>query len=872
MRDAHHPPEDPPQANGEASLAGGAESASLALHKLIEDLLSEDRQARETASAALPMTDKRVILLLLERMVEGPEIRFTRGDEIIRSYGLEALPYLLGALKSHDPGLAKASGCALWRVKPEARDAAVESIVELLGDKASRHAAAWALFGIRPREALTALEERFPDPEFRVAALKALAGIAESDWLADPGTFPFNNDPILRLRAFALLICMKPQLGWRLAERILFPAVVDDRSEIRNEALSILRLLSPTEISKNLWSVETYLGTLGTSDRHLLAELYGLNAIGHELSEDELEVISELYRLRSLPRQRGPYIVQHPLVEIVVDALEARAAYAEEIVAALNLAHEPDITAARARVAQREEEQQAKDARVAGYFEVVSGLSSEDPWTAETAAAQLLQAQGEGVPAMIHALERTDSSALKKAILHILCRVRSFLEACDVAPAILRVARDSDAQCAEQAIITLGICCYDHPLSIPGLLQVIDERRDDDSAEIILNAVLSSFQLISAYSRKPLPQNAYAFAEAALDHDSLARRSRALDLLAHGTDVNPTTIRKIARFLVGSETSRTPLLAQAAGAFASIGSKALPVLLEMCLSDSTEDRAMGAAALAWVRDIRPAQLFPPILAADAARRGALLQAASSLVAKDADALDGITALLQDPDENTRVAGLDVLFKASTDIGAYADICLALHSDKSAAVREKAAYALGNCGASAEPLIEANCKSGADEVRLFVSRSLVQAGRSSPASAPLVRVALGMLHDDLAEVRRNIATSLGDFGAIQDERLLGLVGALEDKDRGVRESAAASIRIIDPGGQYSGARLLAMLDRGVDDIPVEAVTLLGRLRYTPALGRLSELGNSSNSVLRGIAREAVDVMLGRTNAANPYFNP
>lgn len=825
----------------------------------ISDLWSEDRAVREAAAEGLSSQDPNVIPVILQRIIEGGGFNFNRESGlVIRSFGEDSLPYLFEALESEDGLLAKAASSAFWGVNEASRDKAINGLIELLYDPNYTKISARALLWINPAatEANEALEEAFKSPDFRVASLKTLHRINESSWATEPCSFPFEDDPILRIRAAALLLCLNRSSGFEIMKKVVIPEILNEDPKIQEEVLKVFRGLGDPG------DIETFSdGDWDNLERNALAELFGAEDLQHELDDDEIQAAKELFKLRD-SMSPGHYLEtpSHILVGLVAAEYKSGSKAAQKLVELLGWNNEGEILEAAERLEKEEREAAERERRVSSYFQVVDELINPDPWIAKVTEKRLIDAKDEAIPALIHTLKESDSYELKESVLRVL-RLITCEESNEAVEAVISCARDKDSPPLFRvfAIQTLGLSQAKSPLTVPFLLEILDENSVEPSSDTNteVDAALQALAIAKTRAQIQLPTDALGIISKFI-HPSLNNRCLlALGLIESTAELDEETLKRII-LLESSDMKATVPINKALNA---LGPKLLPTLGTMLRKGDMKERTAASNSLLFIRSLNPSDFVGPILDSDPEDREPLIRALGTFSGSTKESLIGIERLLKDNDPKTRIAGVNAIFNASFETTEFADLCFELRNDESSEVREKAAFAFGKSDGKFEEIVASHFDTSSDEERLFFSRALVSASRYMVSSKLLAEIGNRMLKDPNPEVRKNAAEAAASWNQLAEERVDSLLSVLFDNDSEVRKEASRSILAVDPKGEISGVKIAAKLEKSDERTELEAIKLLGEQKFRPALDILMTKANGQVGASQSAARAAVDAIYG-----------
>ena len=179
-------------------------------------------------------------------------------------------------------------------------------------------------------------------------------------------------------------------------------------------------------------------------------------------------------------------------------------------------------------------------------------------------------------------------------------------------------------------------------------------------------------------------------------------------------------------------------------------------------------------------------------------RPEIAQVLGQMGAAAAPATDALTALINDPDEETSHAAILALAK----IGPAAKAAVPALTE---ALRQPdrpdtfaTIYALGSIGpaaAAAKPVLFEILADPQNEAAVVAAWALVKIDRSAAVTAKTVPVLTTALNSQLAMIRRGAAEALGESGQAAKKAIPALEGALKDSDPSVRDAAAKALQSI-----------------------------------------------------------------------------
>jgi HEAT repeat protein len=183
------------------------------------------------------------------------------------------------------------------------------------------------------------------------------------------------------------------------------------------------------------------------------------------------------------------------------------------------------------------------------------------------------------------------------------------------------------------------------------------------------------------------------------------------------------------------------------------------------------------------------------------------------------------------------------------------VCLA---DRSAAVRTKAARALGQIGkpaATAVPALTALLTDTDETLRCQTAESLGQVGCLGEET---IGALIGLLQDPSPPIKASAARALGTLKEAAASAVPALVGLLQDRDEAVRTAAAAAVGQIGQLSDDAASTLLQGLDSPDNVVRAQTAEALGTIgapaeETAPAL---VEALADSNDVVRAKAVEAL----------------
>jgi HEAT repeat protein len=329
-------------------------------------------------------------------------------------------------------------------------------------------------------------------------------------------------------------------------------------------------------------------------------------------------------------------------------------------------------------------------------------------------------------------------------------------------PDLLRAAReDDDSDVRREALSSASDIAPDDP-RVP--IALVRALKEDEDPKVRAQAAYAFREV------KPKPKSegvTAALVEALNDKDHRVR-TQAAYALAKIADMETTTTSLFAaiRRGEGSAVAVRPF----AGAFSSLGAKAVPALCKALTDESANVRAGAVLALGYlhldVPDARPAvqEAVPAVVR--------LLKDKESLVRKsvadslcligneDEATIKALIDALADPDRNVRYCSIVAIETIGPAAAAAVPSLIRLLKDSNdEGIRKAAARTLGAIGAAAKAAIPTLIEALDDKdlyVRFSAAHALGRIGPEAKAAVPALRKAL---ESDSKELQRHAASAL-----------------------------------------------------------------------------------------------------------------
>ena len=299
---------------------------------------------------------------------------------------------------------------------------------------------------------------------------------------------------------------------------------------------------------------------------------------------------------------------------------------------------------------------------------------------------------------------------------------------------------------AAYSLDKMGVAAKD---ALPALIDGLGNRRARGRDRDRRQAVTRSAFALSKIGRAAIP----ALVEALKSDDTGQRAGAAKALAGMGGDAAPAIPELIAN-LKGEDEVRREMV-EALGA---IGAGAVKPLMESLQAADARERAGAAMSLALLGVV--AKESAPVIFellktdSDPQVRIALLSALPKIGIEPGAAVPALIAGIVDDNEQVRHAAINALvpMRSGRDLSLAALTTLLKEND--AAMRQRAARALGRMGPAATPAVSA----------------LIEAARTSPADSTLANA----LAEIGPEALPAVLAALKDAPAADAERLLGLL--------------------------------------------------------------------------------------------------
>lgn len=461
----------------------------------------------------------------------------------------------------------------------------------------------------------------------------------------------------------------------------------------------------------------------------------------------------------------------------------------------------------------------------------------------------------EAVPALLELLRDPESGSEAAEAL-----VAIEPDAETAVPALIELVKNPDTR--EGAVRVLGSIGEEARAAISFLIEVIqtsqnvDHRRDailavgsigsnnhETTAMLIQSLHNSALQSAAAITlgrlRSNVPLAVMALSSDLRDEDHLLRLKKVRVLGEIGSEAQaavPALISLLKYECLKYElTEDDPaawlsedheLCANTVATLASIGSSAVPDLIELLKDEDEENRSLAAITLAKIG----------------------YEAHSAITAL-------ITAL-QDNDEYVRRFAAAALGKIGVE--AFPALFEALQSEN-ATTRELATTALGDVGVQAVPTLIEILKEGKVEVCRIAMSALAQIGADAESALPEIIDALG---DEELAIRNGAAVALGRIGSDAQNAVSALIEALKDSEPTVRSTTAAALRQIGSNTQTAVPALIEALKDSEPIVRSHAVAAIGTINpgieVNPTL--IAALGDHNPEVRRNAA-----IALGEINS-------
>ncbi len=225
-------------------------------------------------------------------------------------------------------------------------------------------------------------------------------------------------------------------------------------------------------------------------------------------------------------------------------------------------------------------------------------------------------------------------------------------------------------------------------------------------------------------------------------------------------------------------------------------------------------------------------------------RRAAVQSVGRLGPMAADAVPGLTLMLNDPHVDCRRGAAVALGWIGPDSSEAAPLLAQLVADDNRSVRAAASKALGAIGRVNREIIGALCKAAQDEapkVRIAAIRSLGALGVGWPEAVPVLRTALC---DDHPEIRREASESLGQMGPLAKGAMDDLTHLMLDGSVPVRRSAVVALSKIDLAAVPILNQALEDEDVEVRRIAATALSGIGLAAVPALISKLHKYGTAA----------------------------
>jgi HEAT repeat protein len=300
------------------------------------------------------------------------------------------------------------------------------------------------------------------------------------------------------------------------------------------------------------------------------------------------------------------------------------------------------------------------------------------------------------------------------------------------------------------------------------------------------------------------PEGVAALGESLKDPDPLVRQMAAAALYQTGPDA-ATVALGLIRATRDPDDSVRKLAASTLGRITARSEGAVPALAEMMQDPSTEVRCWAADVLGSLGSVaRPA--VPAMIAAltrqDIPARASILTNLGKLAPADESVVPSLLKALDDPSAKIRATAVEALDRiAGSHRVELVPVMLKVMEDSDDWVSKAAALVLGKIrpqGLVLHALIERLSK-GEPQLRRGAAYALTQIGWDSSqypeSTSQVLPVLAAALKDPDPTVRSISAWAIRPFGAAAKPIEAALRAAINDPNRGIRDSASEILRAI-----------------------------------------------------------------------------
>jgi HEAT repeat protein len=427
----------------------------------------------------------------------------------------------------------------------------------------------------------------------------------------------------------------------------------------------------------------------------------------------------------------------------------------------------------------------------------------------------------EAIPALLELLQNTESAS---EAAEALVAIKTDAET-DV-PVLVKLLNNPDT--LEYAIQVLEAIGPEAQAAVPFLIKIIKTSPNIEHQRKAILAVGAigandneTTAMLTQSLQKPELQSAAAIALVRLRSDTLLavntlssnlhdendwlRLEKVIvlgDIGAEAQAAVPTLISLLKYECLKYEEENDPpaawinenheLCANTVATLASIGSSAIPNLIELLKDEDQENRSLATITLAKIGS------------------------------EAESAIPALVIALQDNDEYVRRFAAAALGKIGVE--ALPALFEAVQS-QNATTRELAASALGDVGNQATPGLIKILNGGKIEVRRSTISALSQIGADAKSVLPEIIDALG---DKDVAVRNTAAITLGRIGPDAQSAVPALIKALKDSEPMVRSASAATLRQIGSNAQSAIPALIEALKDSEPMVRSDAVAAIGTI--------------------------------------------
>lgn len=459
----------------------------------------------------------------------------------------------------------------------------------------------------------------------------------------------------------------------------------------------------------------------------------------------------------------------------------------------------------------------------------------------------------EAIPALLELLQDTESASEAAEAL-----VAIKTDADTVVPVLVKLLKNSDT--FEYAIHSLEAIGPEAQAAVPFLIEIIKTSPNIEyqrQALLTVGAIGSNDNettaMLTQSLQKPELQSAAAIALGRLrsdlllavnslssnirdDNDRLRlEKVRVLGEIGAEAQAAVPALISLLKYecLKYEQTEDDPyawinenheLCAHTVATLASIGSSAIPNLIELLKDEDRENRSLAAITLTQIGS--EAQSAIPALATALQDNDEYVRrfAAAALGKIGVEALPALFEALQSQNATTR----ELAAAALGDVGIQAiPSLIEILKESKVEVRRSAMSALSQIGVDAKSVLSELIDALGDKDLAIRNSAAITLARIGPDAQSAVPALIKALKDSEPIVRSTTAAALRQIGSNAQTAIPTLIEALKDSDPIVRSHAVAAIGTINPGIQVNPTLSVALRDHN-PDVRRNAATALGEI--------------------------------------------